>query len=260
MGGFDDGFGQRVEAGGREGGAESKSERFGNSARGGEVGDRWVALGEGAGFVDDEEFYFGEFFERGGVEDENAEAGGAGESAGGGDGGGESEGTGASGDKNGYGTTDGIRGRFAYENPTEGGGESEKKDERSKDASDFVSEALEGRGICAGLIDELGESGDERVGAGFFGEDEESATRDESSGEDRVADKFFDGQRFAGEDGFFDRGVAFENFSVRRDGFPGEDEEVVAELNFGAGDNFFGAVGEESGGGWGKGEESLEGV
>ena len=168
--------------------------------------------------------------------------------------------TGASGDKNGYGTTDGIRGRFAYENPTEGGGESEKKDERSKDASDFVSEALEGRGICAGLIDELGESGDERVGAGFFGEDEESATRDESSGEDRVADKFFDGQRFAGEDGFFNGGVAFENFSVRRDGFPGEDEEVVAELNFGAGDNFFGAVGEESGGGWGKGEESLEGV
>ena len=249
-----------MEAGGREGGAESKSERFGNSARGGEVGDRWVALGEGAGFVDDEEFYFGEFFERGGVADENAEAGGAGESTGGSHGSGEAESAGAGGDEDGDRAGDGVGGGFAGENPADGGGEGEQKNNRSENRSDFIGEALEGRGICAGLLDELGESGDERVGAGFFGEDEESATRDESSGEDRVADKFFDGQRFAGEDGFFNGGVAFENFSVRRDGFPGEDEEVVAELNFGAGDNFFGAVGEESGGGWGKGEESLEGV
>ena len=222
------------------------------------MGDRWVALGEGAGFVDDEEFYFGEFFEGGGVADENAEAGGAGESTGGGDGGGESKGAGAGGDEDSDRPGDGGGGGFTSKDPTDGGGEGEKKDERSKDAGDFVGEALEWRGICAGFVDELGESGDQRVGAGLFGEDEESATRDEGSGEDRVADKFFDGQRFAGEDGFFDRGVAFENFSVGGHVFSGEDEEVVAGLNFGAGDNFFGAVREESGGGWGEGEEVLQ--
>ena len=36
------------------------------------MGDSGVALGESSRFVDDEEFYFGEFFERGGVSDENS--------------------------------------------------------------------------------------------------------------------------------------------------------------------------------------------
>jgi len=69
LGGFDDGFGQRVEAGGGEGGAEGKGRYFGNADSGGDVCDGRVALGESSGFVDDEEFYFGEFFERGGVSD-----------------------------------------------------------------------------------------------------------------------------------------------------------------------------------------------
>jgi len=222
------------------------------------MGDGGIALGEGSGFIDDEEFDAGEFFERGGVANEDAEAGGAGESAGGGDGGGESEGAGAGGDEDSDGPGDGGGGGFTSKDPTDGGGEGEKKDERSKDASDFVGEALEGRGICAGFVDESGEASDERVGAGFFGEDEESATRDESSGEDGVADKFFHRQRFAGEDGFFDGGVAFENFSVGGHIFSGEDEEVVAGLNFGAWYHFFGTVREESGGGWGEGEEILQ--
>jgi hypothetical protein len=42
------------------------------------MGDCGVALGEGSGFVDDEEFDLGEFFERGGVSDEDSEARGAG--------------------------------------------------------------------------------------------------------------------------------------------------------------------------------------
>jgi hypothetical protein len=116
------------------------------------MGEGGIALGEGSGFIDDEEFYFGKFFEGGGVTNQNTEAGGAGESASGGDGGGESEGTGASGDKNGYGTTDGIRGRFAYENPTEGGGKSEKEDKGGEGACDFVGGALEGWGIFLGFV------------------------------------------------------------------------------------------------------------
>ena len=222
------------------------------------MGDGGIALGEGSGFIDDEEFYFGEFFQRGGVSDEDAEACGAGESACGGDWSSESKSAGAGGDEDGDGTIDCGSGRFSGKDPSDDGGDGEKKDEGSEDGRDFVSDALEGWGIFAGFVDELGEASDERVGAGFFGEDEESATRDESSGEDGVADKFFHRQRFAGEDGFFDRGVAFENFSVGGHVFSGEDEEVVAGLNFGAGDNFFGAVREESGGGWGEGEEVLQ--
>ena len=42
------------------------------------MGDYGVALGEGSRFVDDEEFDLGEFFERGGVSDEDAKACGAG--------------------------------------------------------------------------------------------------------------------------------------------------------------------------------------
>ena len=99
------------------------------------------------------------------------------------------------------------------------------------------------RGIFAGLVDESGKSGNKGVVAGFFGEDEESASGDEGSAEDGVADKFFDGERLAGEDGFLDRGVAFENFSIGGNGFAGEDEELVAGLNFRPRNNFFGICG-----------------
>jgi hypothetical protein len=219
------------------------------------MGDGGIALGEGSGFIDDEEFYFGKFFEGGGVANQNTEAGGAGESAGGGDGGGEAEGTGASGDKNGYGTADGIRGRFAYENPTEGGGGSEKEDKGGEGACDFVGGALEGWGIFLGFIDKTSESGDERLVSGFFGEDEESTSGEESAAKDGVAWEFFDGEGFAGEDRFFNRGVAFEDFSVGGNIFAWEDEEVLTGLNIGPGNNFFDRSLEEASGGRGEGEE-----
>jgi hypothetical protein len=238
-----------MEAGGSEGGSERKCRRLGNSLGRGDVCDGRVALGESPGFVDDEEFYFGEFFERGGISDEDADSGGTGESASGGDGGGESEGAGAGGDEDGDGPVDGCGGCFSGEDPSEGGGEGEKKNEGSEDAGDFVGKALEGGWIFFGFVDESGESGDEGVVAGFFGEDEESTSGDECSSENGVADKFFHGEGFAGEDGFLDRGVAFENFSVGGDGFSREDDELVAGLNFGPRDNFFRTVGEESGGG-----------
>ena len=45
--------------------------------------------------------------------------------------------------------------------------------------------------------------------AGFFGEDEEPTPGEESAAKDGVAWEFFDGEGFAGEDRFFNRGVAF---------------------------------------------------
>ena len=52
--------------------------------------------------------------------------------------------------------------------------------------------------------------------------------------------------------------MAFENFSVGGNGFSWEDDEVVPRLNFGAGDNFFGALCDESSG-WGcKSEEIFQ--
>ena len=159
LGGFDDGFGQGVKTGGREGGTQGDGRCFGNSLGRGDVGDGRVALGEGSGLVDDEKFDLGEFFERGGISDENAEAGGPGESAGGGHGGGETEGAGAGGDENRDGPIDGGAGCFSGENPTDGGGQGKQEDEGSEDAGDFVSQALEGRGIFAGFLDESGESG-----------------------------------------------------------------------------------------------------
>jgi len=106
-----------------------------------------------------------------------------------------------------------------------------------------------------GFVDELGESGDERLVAGFFGEDEESASGEESATEDGVAWEFFDGEGFAGEDGFLDGGVAFEDFSVGGNSFAWEDEEVLAGEDIGPGNNFFGRSLEEASGGRGEGEE-----
>jgi len=238
-----------MEAGGSEGGSERKCRLLRNSFGRGDVCDGRVAFGESPGFVDDEEFYFGEFFEGGRISDEDAEAGGTGESASGGNGGGESEGAGAGGDEDSDGPVDGFGGCFSSENPSDGGGEGKKKNKGGKDAGDFVGKALEGGWIFFGFVDESGESGDEGLVAGFFREDEESASGDECSSENGVADKFFDGEGFAGEDGFLDRGVAFENFSVGGNVFSREDDELVAGLNFGPRDNFFRTVGEESGGG-----------
>jgi hypothetical protein len=222
------------------------------------MGDCGVALGEGSGFVDDEEFDLGEFFERGGVSDEDAKACGAGESACGGDGGGEAEGAGAGGDEDGNGPIDCGSGCFSSEDPSDGGGNGEKDDEGSEDGRDFVSDALERWGIFAGFVDESGEASDEGVVACFFGENEESASGDQSSSEDGIADKLFDREGFTGEDGFLYGGVAFENFSVGGNGFSWEDDEVVPRLNFGPGDNFFGALRDESSGWWGKGEEIFQ--
>lgn len=219
------------------------------------MGDGGIALGEGSGFVDDEEFDARKFFEGGGVADENAEAGGAGETAGGGDRGGEAEGARAGGDEDGDGPIDCGSCRFSGEDPSDGGGESEEEDEWGEEGGDFIGEALEGRGILFGLVDELGEAGDERLVAGFFGEDEESASREESATEDGVAWEFFNGEGFAGEDGFLDGGVAFEDFSVGGNSFAWEDEEVLAGLDIGPRDNFFCCSVEEACGGWGEVEE-----
>ena len=219
------------------------------------MGHAWVAFGESSGFVDDEEFDAGEFFERGGVANEDAEAGGAGESTGGGDGGGESEGAGTGGEENSDRPGDGGGGGFTSKDPTDGGGEGEKEDKGSEDGRDFVSDALEGWGIFAGFVDESSEASDEGIFACFFGEDEESTSGDQSSSEDEIADKLFDGEGFTREDGFLYGGVAFENFSIGGNGFSWEDDEVVPRLNFGAGDNFFGALCDESSGWGGKGEE-----
>jgi hypothetical protein len=222
------------------------------------MGDCGGAFGEGSGFVDDEEFNLREFFERGGVSDEDTQAGGSGESACGGDGGGEAERARASGDEHGNGTIDCGSGRFSGKDPSDGGGDGEKKDEGSEDGRDFVSDALEGWGVFAGFVDESSEASDEGIFACFFGEDEESTPGDECSSEDGVADKLFDGEGFTREDGFLYGRVAFENFSVRRNGFPWEDHEVVPGLDFGPWDNFFGALGDESSGWWGKGEEIFQ--
>jgi hypothetical protein len=222
------------------------------------MGDCGVALGEGSGFVDDEEFDLGEFFERGGVSDEDAKACGAGESACGGDGGGEAEGAGAGGDEDGNGPIDCGSGCFSSEDPSDGGGNGEKEDEGSEDPGNFVGDALEGWGIFASFFDESGEASHEGVFACFFGEDEESASGDQSSSENGIADKFFNGKGFTGEDGFFYGGVAFENFSIGGNGFSWEDDEVVPGLDFGPRDNFFGALRDESSGWWGKGEEIFQ--
>jgi hypothetical protein len=114
---------------------------------------------------------------------------------------------------------------------------------------------LERRGILLGLVDELGEASDEGLVAGLFGEDEESASGEESATEDGVAWKFFDREGFAGENGFLDGGVAFEDFSVGGNSFAWEDEEVLAGLDIGPGNNFFCCSVEEACGGWGEVEE-----
>jgi hypothetical protein len=191
------------------------------------MGDCGVAFGKGSGFVDDEKFDLGEFFEGGGVSDEDAEACGTGESARGGDGGGEAEGAGAGGDEDGNGPIDCGSGCFSSEDPSDDGGKGEKEDERGEDPGNFVGDALERWGIFAGFVDESGEASHEGVFACFFGENEESTSGDQGSSEDGVADKFFNGKGFTGEDGFFYGGVAFENFSVGGNGFSWEDDEVV---------------------------------
>jgi len=252
---MDQGARERMKAGGSEGGGEGEGFGFFGGIGGEDVGEGGVALGEGAGFVDDEEFHAGEFFERGGVANEDAEAGGAGESAGGGDGSGQAEGAGAGGDENGDGPGDGEGGGFPGEDPADGGGEGEEEDDRSENRRDLIGGALEGRGIFAGFLDEAGEAGDEGVGPGGFGKDEESAAGGEGAAEDGVARKFFDGERFAGEDGLLDGGAALENFSVGRDGFAGEDEEMLAGSDLRQRNDFFRAVGEESGRGRSEGEK-----
>jgi len=258
-GGLDEGAGERMKTGRSEGGGEGEGFGFLGWIRGNDVGEYGIPLGERAGFVDDKEFDLGKFLERGGVADEDAEAGGTGESARGGDGRRESEGAGAGGDEDGDGAGDGEGGGFAGEDPTEGGGEGEKKNDRGEDGGDFVGGALKRRGIFAGLLDEAGEAGDEGVGSGFFGEKEESSAGGEGAAEDGVADKFFDGEGFAGKDGLLDRGVAFQNFSVGGDGFAGENDEMLAGLDFRPGDDFFGGAGEESGRGRGEGKQFFEG-
>ena len=232
-----------MEAGGGEGSSEGKGRYFSGFWCGDDGGDGGVSFGKGSGFVDDEEFDARKFFEGGGVADEDAEPGGAGETAGGGDGGGEAQGAGAGADC------------FSGEDPSEGGSESEEEDEWGEEGGDFIGEALEGRGILFGLVDELGESGDERLVAGFFGEDEESASGEESATEDGVAWEFFDGEGFSGEDGVLDGGVAFEDLSVGGNSFAWEDEEVLAGLDIGPGNNFFCCSVEEACGGRGEVEE-----
>lgn len=257
--GVGDGFGEGVFASGFDAGGEAK-EGVGVVLEGVEVSEDGFAFGEGAGFVEEDGFGFGGSFEGGGVFDEDAEFGPASGADDEGGGGGESEGAGAGDDEDGDGGEERAFEVLVDGEVSEEGQDGDDDDDGDEDRGDAVDETLDGGFAGLGALDEADDLGEGGLVADFGGLGDEGGGSVDGTGGEGGTGSFGDGDGFAGEHGFVDVGFAFEDEAVDGDFGTGFEEELVADLDLGDGDDGFLAVLEEDGGGWGEVEKFFNRV
>ena len=173
---------------------------------------------------------------------------------------GQTQGAGTADDQ--YGNVDGKGkgGCLADEQPNDHGQNSNADDDRDKNGSDFIGNALDGRFGGGGILhqmNDLGEGGFFPYMGGLHGEITAAA---QGSAGDGIADGFIDRQAFAGDGGFIHSGLSFGDGAIHRDGFTRPNKEMIALLNFFQRDLHFLAIPQQVGGGGGQGHQLLQGI
>ncbi len=247
----DDGAGDRVRTHFFGNGGEADEFGVGVGAIALDVGDFRLAVGEGAGLVEDDGAEPGGGFEVLAAFDEDAGARGAGN--GGHDGGrrGENERAGAGDDEHGDRAVDVV----ADEEDERGEGQHDG----DEIAGETVERALDRGFALLGGFDELGDAGQRGFFADAGGFDDQGAGFVESADEDFVAGLFGDRHAFAGDGRLVDGRDAAADAAIDGDAFAGAHDEDVADVKVSSGEFNFVFAATDAGGGRDEAEQAAEG-
>ncbi|MCG3146752.1 MAG: hypothetical protein PCFJNLEI_00186 [Verrucomicrobiae bacterium] len=211
-----------------------------------------LAVGEGAGFVENNGMEPGGGFEVLTAFDEDAGAGGAGDPGHDGGGGGQNQRARTGDDQHGDRAFD-----VAGEQIDECG---EAEHDRHEPAGEPVESALDGRFTLLGGFDELGDAGEGGVVADTPGFDDQRAGFVEGADEDFVAGFLVDRHTLAGNRRLVDGGGTAANDAVHGDPFTGADDDDVTDLEVGCGNFCFLVSAPDTSQGRDEGEEAAEGA
>ena len=225
-----------------EGGGEGQNFVFGCAGDGADGNDLGFALGERAGFVEDEGVDAREALEAFAAFEKDAELGAAPDGDGEGGGNREAHGAGAGDDEHGDRDSEGAARAATGENPNEEGCEREDQHDGNEDGADVIGELLHGSARGLRLFDETHHLAENAVGSDGGGAVFERAVEIERASDDAVARFSRDGERFAGDQRFVDGGDACENDAIDGDALARAENHDVAGADLGEGNFDFGAI------------------
>ena len=228
LSGFDHGLGERVAGVALEGGGGLHDLFLSKAGAADHVCEGGLAVGEGAGLIEDEGLAGADVLENGGIADEDAAAGGEGDGAEHGDGDADQERA-----RGGDGEYGEEAVGFAGDGPR-GGGDGDG--EGGVPRAETVAEAAEFGALVLGIFHDLDDAGEARILGQAGGADGDGGFAVHGAGDDFGAGGFADGVRLAGEVRLVHDSVAFEHIAIGGDGFVGEDDQVVADGDLGDGD------------------------
>ena len=145
------------------------------------------------------------------------------------------------------------------EEPDGKGDGGESQHDGDKDGAGAVGQPLHGSARGLRLLNHAGDLRQHRGLAEGLRAADDGAVVVERAGENAAAGFAGLGGRFAGEHRFVHGGAAFEDGCVDGKAFAGEDEDAVAGLNFGEGDNGLNAVEDAACGNGTQAGERVEG-
>ena len=191
------------------------------------------ALGERAGLVHDERGDFLQPFERLGVLHEHALLRAASDADHDGHRRGQAERARAGDDEHRDGVDDGVREpRLRPEpQPDDEGEHRNRQHRRHEDRRDLVGEPLNGRAAALGFGHHVHDLPEQRVAADALGAHDETAGAVDGAAGHLVADGLFHRERFAGDHGFLDAGVAFDDHAIDGHLVAGHHAQLVADLH-----------------------------
>ena len=213
------------------------------------IGDRGLAQGEGAGFVEGDGVHLAEIFQVAASFEEDAVAGGVGQTGEGGGRGGDHQGAGGGDHQQGDGAVEGVVAGLVAEIHEREEGQDRTGDDRDGVAAfEAVGEALGAALLLLRLFDDRDDAGEGAL-AGDAGDAHlKRAGGVDGAGVDLVADLLADRHRFAGDRGLVDGGFAFGDGAVGGDALARANEHAIADLELVDRDDGLAAVGGKEGG------------
>ena len=198
-----------------------------------DVGQRWTAFGDGAGFVKHEGVDLMQSLEGGGVFEEDAFFCALAAADHDRDRRCQSEGAWTADDDDGDAHFDGKRERFTDDEPDRENDESDGKDRRHEHGCDLVGCAGDRRLCGVGIFDQADDLRQRCVGTNGGSTEAEAASGVDGACGNGVANAFFDRNALAGEGAFVNRGAATHEHAVDRNAPARTHLEDVADFDIG---------------------------
>ena len=243
-----------------KGGSQAQQAVFADAVLWNEIGYNRLALGDGTGFIHDDDIDGMGRFQRFSRFDENAVRSAAASTDHDGCWCGQPEGARAGDDK--HGNSDGQC-KFkagADKQPDDGGNHRDGDDNRHENPGDLVGQFGDRCFRTGGFVDKLNDLGQRGFVANLIGTHGEVAALVDGGADDLIAAGLVHRNGLTGDGRFVDRTMAFKEHAVDRDRFPGFDDENVAFFDLFSRNDGFLAVTQHGGLFWRQVQQLVDGV